>query len=198
MSSNARESILKSSDRKQPLDREVIELLKNDDEVVRYRGARLLARLGRKASPAVPKLAELLNDKFPQVQTAAIEALAAIGPAAKAAVIELAKKLEAEDRVIAREAAQALQSIGPAAAPAAPALAKALDSDEAIGCIVITGAGDRAFSAGGDIHEQREDDRRYTQDELDAIRPPRRGSYEIAASANCMLNPKDAVALTPR
>ena len=60
---------------------------------------------------------------------------------------------------------------------------KALDSDEAIGCIVITGAGDRAFSAGGDIHEQREDDRRYTQEELDAIRPPRRGSYEIAASA---------------
>ena len=30
------------------------------------------------------------------------------------------------------------------------------------GCIVITGAGTRAFSAGGDIHEQREDDRTYT------------------------------------
>jgi enoyl-CoA hydratase/carnithine racemase len=60
---------------------------------------------------------------------------------------------------------------------------KEFDADETIGCIVITGAGDRAFSAGGDIHEQREDDRRYTQEELDAIRPPRRGSYEIAASA---------------
>ena len=59
----------------------------------------------------------------------------------------------------------------------------ALDADASIGCIVITGAGDRAFSAGGDIHEQREDDRRHTQEELDAIRPPRRGSYEIAASA---------------
>lgn len=113
----------------------VIELLKNDDEVVRYRGAKLLGRLGRKAAPAVPKLTELLNDKIPQVQTAAIEALAAIGPAAKAAVIELAKKLEAEDRVMAREAAQALQSIGPAAAPAAPALAKALDSDDSSLCI---------------------------------------------------------------
>src|ERR671934_2504318 len=56
-------------------------------------------------------------------------------------------------------------------------------ADEDIGCIVITGAGDRAFSAGGDIHEQRENDRRYSQEELDAIRPPRRGSYEIAASA---------------
>src|SRR3954451_7228570 len=60
---------------------------------------------------------------------------------------------------------------------------KRMDADETIGCIVITGAGDRAFSAGGDIHEQREDDRRYTQEELDAIRPPRRGNYEIAASA---------------
>ena len=60
---------------------------------------------------------------------------------------------------------------------------KQLDADEAIGCIVITGAGTRAFSAGGDIHEQREDDRRYSEEELVAIRPPRRGSYEIAASA---------------
>ena len=57
-----------------------------------------------------------------------------------------------------------------------------LDADDAIGCIVITGAGDRAFSAGGDIHEQREDDRRYTQEELEARRG--RGSYEIAANAN--------------
>jgi enoyl-CoA hydratase len=58
---------------------------------------------------------------------------------------------------------------------------KELNADETIGCIVITGAGDRAFSAGGDIHEQREDDRRYTQDELEARRG--RGSYEVAASA---------------
>src|ERR1700761_9295186 len=60
---------------------------------------------------------------------------------------------------------------------------KRMDADGAIGCIVITGAGERAFSAGGDIHEQREDDRRYTEQELDAHRPPRRGSYEIAACA---------------
>ncbi|MGH7046631.1 MAG: enoyl-CoA hydratase/isomerase family protein [Stellaceae bacterium] len=58
---------------------------------------------------------------------------------------------------------------------------KELDCDDAIGCIVITGAGEKAFSAGGDIHEQREDDRRFSQDELDARRG--RGSYEIAASA---------------
>src|SRR5205085_1592376 len=68
---------------------------------------------------------------------------------------------------------------------------KEMDADDAIGCIVITGAGTRAFSAGGDIHEQREDDRRFTEEELVAIRPPRRGNYEIAASAkptNGMIN----------
>ncbi len=58
---------------------------------------------------------------------------------------------------------------------------KAFDADQEIGCIVITGAGSRAFSAGGDIHEQREDDRRFTQEELEGRRG--RGSYEIAASA---------------
>jgi enoyl-CoA hydratase len=57
-----------------------------------------------------------------------------------------------------------------------------MSADNEIGCIVITGAGKRAFSAGGDIHQQRENDRKYTQEELDertAIRS--RGSYEIGA-----------------
>jgi enoyl-CoA hydratase/carnithine racemase len=58
---------------------------------------------------------------------------------------------------------------------------KEFDADDGIGCIVITGAGERAFSAGGDIHEQREDDRRFSQDELESRRG--RGSYEIAATA---------------
>jgi enoyl-CoA hydratase/carnithine racemase len=56
---------------------------------------------------------------------------------------------------------------------------KRFEADAAIGVIVITGTGERAFSAGGDIHEQREDDRRFTPGELDARRG--RGSYEIAA-----------------
>jgi len=57
-----------------------------------------------------------------------------------------------------------------------------MTADDEVGCIVITGAGKRAFSAGGDIHEQREDDRRYSQAELDARNAARaRGSYEISA-----------------
>ena len=57
-----------------------------------------------------------------------------------------------------------------------------MSADDEVGCIVITGAGKRAFSAGGDIHEQREDDLRYTQAELDARNAVRaRGSYEISA-----------------
>lgn len=58
---------------------------------------------------------------------------------------------------------------------------RALDRDDGIGCIVVTGAGERAFSAGGDIHEQREDDRRYTQEEQDRMGNPR-WSYELATS----------------
>ena len=63
------------------------------------------------------------------------------------------------------------------------AVARAV-ADDAVGCIVITGAGQKAFSAGGDIHEQREDDKNYTQAELDALGAERaRGFYEIGACA---------------
>jgi len=59
---------------------------------------------------------------------------------------------------------------------------KQAEADDAIGCLVITGAGERAFSAGGDIHEQLSDDARYSDEELDGIRNRKR-SYEISACA---------------
>jgi enoyl-CoA hydratase len=57
-----------------------------------------------------------------------------------------------------------------------------LSLDEGIGCIVITGSGEKAFSAGGDIHEQRENDRKYTSEELDRRGAARSiGGYELSA-----------------
>jgi enoyl-CoA hydratase/carnithine racemase len=62
------------------------------------------------------------------------------------------------------------------------AAVSALTADAEVGCLVVTGSGTKAFSAGGDIHEQRENDRTYTQAELDARGVVRaRGSYEISA-----------------
>jgi enoyl-CoA hydratase len=58
---------------------------------------------------------------------------------------------------------------------------KRLEADDVIGCIVITGAGDRAFSAGGDIHEQLADDRRLSEAEQEARRG--RGGYDIGTCA---------------
>ena len=54
--------------------------------------------------------------------------------------------------------------------------------DDDIGCIVLTGSGEKAFSAGGDIHEQRENDRKYTREELDRMSAARSiGGYELSA-----------------
>jgi enoyl-CoA hydratase len=62
------------------------------------------------------------------------------------------------------------------------AAVKQAEADDAIGCIVLTGSGERAFSAGGDIHEQLSDDAQYSDGELDGMRDTRR-SYEISACA---------------
>jgi len=59
---------------------------------------------------------------------------------------------------------------------------KQAEADDAVGCIVITGAGERAFTAGGDIKEQLSNDAKYSDQELDAMRD-RRTSYEIGACA---------------
>ena len=57
-----------------------------------------------------------------------------------------------------------------------------MNADDEIGCIVITGTGERAFSAGGDIHEQRET-ARLSEEEQAALGQGREGwSYDISAS----------------
>src|SRR5215212_3238985 len=57
---------------------------------------------------------------------------------------------------------------------------KHAEADDGIGCIVITGAGERAFTAGGDIKEQLSDDARYSDAEMDEKRDNKR-RYEISA-----------------
>ena len=130
---------------------QITELLKSDTDLVRYRSAKVLGRLGRKAAPAAPKLAELLNDPKSLIQEAALEALAAIGPAAKDSVIDIAKMLDGTDVSLAREAAKTLRAFGPAAAPAVPALAKALDSNDQGLCVesaeALTAIGPEAVGA---------------------------------------------------
>ena len=70
---------------------------------------------------------------------------------------------------------------------------KHMEADTDVGCIVITGSGERAFSAGGDIHEQRSDDARYSEAELDAMRSPR-NSYEISACAKPVIGMMNGLA----
>ncbi|MDE2780634.1 MAG: enoyl-CoA hydratase/isomerase family protein [Chloroflexota bacterium] len=60
---------------------------------------------------------------------------------------------------------------------------RAMNQDDEVGCIVITGAGERAFSAGGDIHEQRERDQEADQESREEQdRNRSRGTYDISAS----------------
>jgi enoyl-CoA hydratase/carnithine racemase len=75
------------------------------------------------------------------------------------------EKLNAMNRRLGRELHEALQRF---------------EADDGVGCIVLTGAG-RAFSAGGDIHEQLDDDSKYSDPELDRMRE-RRHYLDISIS----------------
>ena len=69
------------------------------------------------------------------------------------------------------------------------------DGNEDIGCIVITGSGDKAFTAGGDIHEQRENDAKFSEAELDTKREfYMKGAYEISASKKPTIGMRNGLA----
>ena len=60
--------------------------------------------------------------------------------------------------------------------------AQRMADDEDVGCIVVTGTGERAFTAGGDIHEQRANDKNLSQEERDSAGAARsRGGFELSA-----------------
>jgi enoyl-CoA hydratase/carnithine racemase len=69
---------------------------------------------------------------------------------------------------------------------------KKAEADDGVGCLVITGAGEKAFSAGGDIKEQLADDAKFTDEELDKRRG--RYSYEISACAKPVIGMINGIA----
>lgn len=70
---------------------------------------------------------------------------------------------------------------------------KSLEADDQIGCLVVTGAGDKAFTAGGDIKEQVEDDKTYSREEQDRMGNPRR-ALDISACAKPVIGMINGIA----
>ena len=69
------------------------------------------------------------------------------------------------------------------------------NANDGVGCIVITGAGERAFSAGGDIHEQRVDAVELTEElrEANSVHYSQQ-MYDIAASPKPVLGMMNGLA----
>ena len=96
----------------------------------RFRGMRILARVGPDASAAVPELVKLLAESDPKVRNEALFTLAAIGPKADSAVGPITEALADKDREVMLSAGYALGKIGPAAKPAAPQLVKLASAED--------------------------------------------------------------------
>lgn len=107
----------------------LIELLKDEEDSVRFSAACALRSMGPEAKTAIPALMQLLKDEFWWVQAAAADALGQMGADAKAAVPTLIRLVQEKDGAICREAAEALGSIGPEARDAVPALTRLLKDD---------------------------------------------------------------------
>ena len=93
------------------------ERLSSSSKEARRQAAFELARLGKKAQPALAALVKALGDRDQQVLFQVAQALAGIGPPAEAAVPGLIKNLGSGDRQVSYRSAYALGQIGKAAAP---------------------------------------------------------------------------------
>ena len=93
------------------------ERLSSSSKEARRQAAFELARLGKKAQPALAALVKALGDRDQQVLFHVAQALAGIGPVAEAAVPGLIKNLGSGDRQVSYRSAYALGQIGKAAAP---------------------------------------------------------------------------------
>ena len=93
------------------------ERLSSSSKEARRQAAFELARLGKKAEPALAALVKALGDRDQQVLFQVARALAGLGPAAEAAVPGLIKNLLSGDRQVSYRSAYALGQIGKAAVP---------------------------------------------------------------------------------
>lgn len=108
----------------------LIEGLKRPE--TRGHAAMLLARIGEKASPAVPDLAAALADKDPDVRREILFALGAMGPDAASAIKPIVAQLADPELRVRAFAAFALGRIGPAAKSATVKLHEGLESTEPV------------------------------------------------------------------
>jgi HEAT repeat protein len=106
----------------------LIEALKRPE--ARWRAAALLARIGAKASSAVPALVGALGDADPEVRREVLFALGSIGPQAAAATAPITKSLEDADVRVGSSAAYALGRIGQPAQVAVGQLRKTVESPD--------------------------------------------------------------------
>ena len=111
--------------------------LRDADDIVRFKAARELGKLGPAARDAIPDLQRLLQDPDEDVRRVAATSLRLIqtdagpGPVANEAVQRLIQNLTNNDELIRIRAAKDLAKLGPAARDAIPALQRLLqDPDE--------------------------------------------------------------------
>ena len=110
---------------------DLVNALSNEaDTVDKVNVINILARIGPKATSAVPGLTRVLGSQFPPVRVAAAEALAKIGPDAETTLPALVAGLTDRYADGRQAVALCLACLGPAAEPAMPALLPLLADHE--------------------------------------------------------------------
>lgn len=102
---------------------ELVKQLKDKDEFVRLKAAKLLGKLGGEAKEALPALTELLKDQDLDVRAVARNAIDAIRGRTKTPVDDIVKELRGKNRL---KALEQLAAMGEEAKPAATGLVEVI------------------------------------------------------------------------
>lgn len=120
----------------------IVELLKHEDNDIRYAAATALGNLGRDAKSAVPALVKSLKDRDEEVRLAAASALGEMKTDAKEAIPSLKELCKDENLRIRRTAVRSLGKMGPAAIPALAIMVK--DKDRQVRIILASALAEMA------------------------------------------------------